>query len=1403
MASRTAYLDYSVRGAETGAARVRTLSEALARQKREAVAAVPAMRAAQQGTGFFGAVALSSSAKVSALTNSLGPLGAGLGMIVREAPLATASLVHMSAQTARMGLLSRASNIAIMGGVSAMAAGGVAAVAYADNIIRGADAYQAMTARIRIFSEGQVDAAQNERALYAVGVETRQGVAQLTTLYTRLTPAVLDAGRAQADALKITELTSKALLIQGATVREAEASTVQFAQALSSGVLRGDELRSLMESSPQLLRYIAAELEINGKVGVAFGQLRGLGEQGLLTTNRLMDALIAAQPAIEADFINAPKTAQQSWVILGDTITRAIGQVSQSTGLQSGLVSWLDGLTKKLDQFRAKALLPDTAESGALERAEDGVRLIGEALDTAMDLAGGVAENFDLIVTAGQGLIALKLGEVMAGWFGVAAAKAREMYEGVQRFRANGMFIAGAAGDQTGAAAAINARAAAESAQQRAALLSAEADIKARTAAAARAAADAASARAIELKSIAGVQAAQVAEAEAAATTLSTQAERAEAQAKASSTAATNAATAASARNAIAQQAEVAVTSQVTYSMAAKAAIGRGLTAVYGLLGGGIGLVTIALGALLFAAYKSKEAWREKVETLRDAMVVSDELRAISDALASATWAEVPALMAAAQAHRDKAAAAREDATESLKALQARLALSERALSNALPGSGGQRVLAHDVSQLRQQITDLGGTIRAANSDAFRAREEERVLAARQQQLDLRRREEQNRTGRTGAGDLLSADQRADNARVIQQTQASARQQYEAAVASLERQQAAAARNPNDRALANGVSIYRRTVEAYEGVLSVGAPGGPRSPPPAARDTGKVSAAERAILSVLERVADAAAISDMMGRPATGSDQVGVSNGQVTVGGEIFTARSEDEARAAIAYREQIEAITNASAELIAKSGLSREALAAQAAQTFQTALASSQAVEAERRWAEKMAEARGESLAVVQAEREVAQARADGVRITEEAADAYVALVRAQEAARKAEEALNTARPVVQAVTRETLDDMGPLPERWNAVTGEMGFDFEAAMQQWAEARERILAESETRIRESTDRAVEEGRMSREDADRAVAAARLAVEAESGAQISELWNRLRDEDAQAWRDRLQERLDQERELADSITGSLKDLAMGADPSDVGKRFMNDLLEAAWDELVSNPLNLMIRNFLRSMASGEGGQGGGGGFWANIGNALASAFSGGSSGGGMSSSTGSSPGFASGGLPVHALRPGLIRGPGGPREDRMLAKVSPWEFISNAEATRRNLPLLQALNAGMSLSDALQRGVPAFADGGLPGGDAFTRARFERWMQEDEARGGGPSGGGSAGGYGRSGERPEMSVSLAVINQTREPVQARLNRTLDGLEVILEPAVRGVVGKMGADGSLNRAGASAPRPRKR
>lgn len=63
------------------------------------------------------------------------------------------------------------------------------------------------------------------------------------------------------------------------------------------------------------------------------------------------------------------------------------------------------------------------------------------------------------------------------------------------------------------------------------------------------------------------------------------------------------------------------------------------------------------------------------------------------------------------------------------------------------------------------------------------------------------------------------------------------------------------------------------------------------------------------------------------------------------------------------------------------------------------------------------------------------------------------------------------------------------------------------------------------------------------------------------------------------------------------------------------------------------------------------------------------------------------------GLPAKAGG-GLVTGPGGPRDDAILMWGSNGEYMINAEATARNLPLLEAINAGA---------LPRFADGGLVG----------------------------------------------------------------------------------------------------
>jgi hypothetical protein len=55
---------------------------------------------------------------------------------------------------------------------------------------------------------------------------------------------------------------------------------------------------------------------------------------------------------------------------------------------------------------------------------------------------------------------------------------------------------------------------------------------------------------------------------------------------------------------------------------------------------------------------------------------------------------------------------------------------------------------------------------------------------------------------------------------------------------------------------------------------------------------------------------------------------------------------------------------------------------------------------------------------------------------------------------------------------------------------------------------------------------------------------------------------------------------------------------------------------------------------------------------------------------------------------------GQVSGPGGPRSDSILARLSNGEFVVNANSTSKALPLLHAINDGY---------IPKFADGGYIG----------------------------------------------------------------------------------------------------
>lgn len=203
-------------------------------------------------------------------------------------------------------------------GVSAAAGGltagflalGAAAAGSAVAIARAGDEANATLARLASSTGGVAQATQVYEQLFKLSQQTGVAVAESAGAFSRFSVAAKEIGGTNAQVLQLVSGIQKAGIVAGTSAAEAAASVQQLGQALASGTLQGDELRSLLENMPQLAQALSKEL------GVSIGQLRQMGSEGKLTADTVFPALLRATEKISAEFDKMPVTMSRAKDIL-------------------------------------------------------------------------------------------------------------------------------------------------------------------------------------------------------------------------------------------------------------------------------------------------------------------------------------------------------------------------------------------------------------------------------------------------------------------------------------------------------------------------------------------------------------------------------------------------------------------------------------------------------------------------------------------------------------------------------------------------------------------------------------------------------------------------------------------------------------------------------------------------------------------------------------------------------------------------------------------------------------------------------------------------------------------------------------------------------------------------------
>jgi tape measure domain-containing protein len=193
--------------------------------------------------------------------------------------------------------------------------------------------------KLRQVYDREEDVTRNTKRVFDVASQSRVNVTDFAQTFMRMDLALKEYNISSAQALRITETVSKAMIVGGATTAEANSAILQLSQAFSKGKLDGDEFRSVMENSALLANALVEEVkrakpELEAVYGtINRGTLLKMAPKGELDISMLVNAINNYGSTVDEMFNKTNMTIEQSFTILGNKLREFWGELTQSTGV--------------------------------------------------------------------------------------------------------------------------------------------------------------------------------------------------------------------------------------------------------------------------------------------------------------------------------------------------------------------------------------------------------------------------------------------------------------------------------------------------------------------------------------------------------------------------------------------------------------------------------------------------------------------------------------------------------------------------------------------------------------------------------------------------------------------------------------------------------------------------------------------------------------------------------------------------------------------------------------------------------------------------------------------------------------------------------------------------------------
>jgi tape measure domain-containing protein len=175
------------------------------------------------------------------------------------------------------------------------------------NIATKIDEINARSSRIDMVANlfGGADTSDDIKAMIQEAANRSRGNAALMTdIVSKMGIQATEAFDSARELIDFNEQLQKTFVIAGTNSTGVESTMYNLVQALSTGVLRGQDLNAILSNTPRIVQNIAEYM------GVSMGEVRKLAEEGTITAEVVKYAMLSASEQTNEAFNSMPMTFQ-------------------------------------------------------------------------------------------------------------------------------------------------------------------------------------------------------------------------------------------------------------------------------------------------------------------------------------------------------------------------------------------------------------------------------------------------------------------------------------------------------------------------------------------------------------------------------------------------------------------------------------------------------------------------------------------------------------------------------------------------------------------------------------------------------------------------------------------------------------------------------------------------------------------------------------------------------------------------------------------------------------------------------------------------------------------------------------------------------------------------------------